>query len=245
MRTAILSDIHGNRTAFDAVLADLRQTAPDLILHGGDLAQGGSSPAYIVDAIQNLGWHGVMGNVEEVLWAPERLDEIAARVPQLRSLMDRIREMVVVTRDWLGPARISWLRALPQLHREGPLALVHASPGNLWRSPLATAADADFESAYASLAAPIVVYGHIHTPFVRHLPNFTLSNSGSVGLPYDADPRASYLLIDDSLARASQVTIRRVAYDVEAESRLLAQSGLPHASWVAQILRSAQYVAPS
>ena len=45
MRVAIVSDIHGNPTAFDAVLADLRETAPDLIFHGGDLAHGGSSPA--------------------------------------------------------------------------------------------------------------------------------------------------------------------------------------------------------
>ncbi|MGA2539048.1 MAG: metallophosphoesterase [Terracidiphilus sp.] len=55
MRTAIVSDIHGNLTAFEAVLEDLRQTAPDLILHGGDLAQGGARPAEIVDLIRDLG----------------------------------------------------------------------------------------------------------------------------------------------------------------------------------------------
>ena len=57
MRIAIVSDIHGNQTAFEAVLADLRQTSPDLILHGGDLADGGASPAEIVDRIRDLGWH--------------------------------------------------------------------------------------------------------------------------------------------------------------------------------------------
>ena len=51
MRIAIVSDIHGNRTAFEAVLADLRQTSPDLILHGGDLADAGASPVEIVDRI--------------------------------------------------------------------------------------------------------------------------------------------------------------------------------------------------
>jgi predicted phosphodiesterase len=53
MRIAIVSDIHGNRTAFEAVLVDLRQTAPDLILHGGDLADGGASPVEIVDRIRS------------------------------------------------------------------------------------------------------------------------------------------------------------------------------------------------
>ena len=61
MRIAIVSDIHGNRTAFEAVLADMEQTSPDLILHGGDLANGGASPAEIVDHLRDLGWPGRAG----------------------------------------------------------------------------------------------------------------------------------------------------------------------------------------
>jgi len=53
MRIAILSDIHGNLTAFQAVVRDLRDAAPDLILHGGDLADGGSSPVEIIDHIRD------------------------------------------------------------------------------------------------------------------------------------------------------------------------------------------------
>ena len=82
MRVAIVSDIHGNRTAFDAVLADLRQTAPDLVLHGGDLADGGSSPVHIVDRIRDLGWDGVAGNTDEMLFRPESLTEFAKQAPQ-------------------------------------------------------------------------------------------------------------------------------------------------------------------
>jgi predicted phosphodiesterase len=72
MRIAIVSDIHGNRTAFEAVLADLKQTSPDLILHGGDLADSGASPSEIVDRIRELGWAGVVGNTDEMLFAPSR-----------------------------------------------------------------------------------------------------------------------------------------------------------------------------
>ncbi len=77
MRIAIVSDIHGNRTAFDAVLKDLRETAPDLILHGGDLADMGASPAEIVDRIRDLGWNGVLGNTDEMHARPESLEEFA------------------------------------------------------------------------------------------------------------------------------------------------------------------------
>jgi protein phosphatase len=78
MRIAVVSDIHGNRTAFEAVLADLRGTSPDSILHGGDLADGGSRPAEIVDWIRDLGWQGVAGNADEMLWRPDSLTEFAA-----------------------------------------------------------------------------------------------------------------------------------------------------------------------
>ena len=63
--------------------------------------------------------------------------------------------------------------------------------------------------------------------------NCTLANSGSVGLPYDGDPRAFYLLIE-----GPRIEIRRVEYDVHRELEALSHCGLPHADWVARILKS-------
>ncbi len=80
MRVAIVSDIHGNRRALEAVVADLRQIAPDVVVHGGDLAAGGAHPAEIIDQVRSLGWPGVRGNTDEMLWAPQRLAEYAATV---------------------------------------------------------------------------------------------------------------------------------------------------------------------
>jgi predicted phosphodiesterase len=104
MRIAVVSDIHGNRTAFEAVLADLRQISPDLILHGGDLAHGGASPAYIVDRIRDLGWQGVMGNTDEMLPMPESLKEFARQTPKLQSLCAGDRG------NGGSDARIAWTR---------------------------------------------------------------------------------------------------------------------------------------
>jgi len=135
MRVAIVSDIHGNRTAFEAVLADLRHTAPDLILHGGDLADSGASPAQIVDRVRDLGWPGVLGNTDEMLAEPESLTEFAKHSPKLQPLFEVIAEMAAATRELLGEERLAWLRGLPLVQTQGPLALVHAGPASAWRAP--------------------------------------------------------------------------------------------------------------
>src|SRR5277367_6563746 len=109
MRIAIVSDIHGNRTAFEAVLADLRQTAPDLIFHGGDLADAGASPAEIVDRVRDLGWLGVIGNTDEMLAVPEALADFAKQSPKLKELFAAIEEMAAATRAALGEERLAWL----------------------------------------------------------------------------------------------------------------------------------------
>src|SRR5579859_4556553 len=132
MRIAVVSDIHGNRTAFEAVLADLRETSPDLILHGGDLADSGSSPAEIVDRIRDLGWQGVVGNTDEMLFRPESLGEFAAQAPQMQSLFAAIGEMAAAAREGLGDERLGWLRELPSRQIIGDVALVHASPESVW-----------------------------------------------------------------------------------------------------------------
>lgn len=238
MRIAIVSDIHGNRFAFDAVLEDLRETAPDLIVHGGDLAHAGASPAEIVDRIRDLGWPGVVGNTDEMLFRPEALTEFAAAAPKLEKLWTAIADMAAVTREILGAERLAWLAALPAVYREGPVALVHAAPGNLWRAPMPEACDAELDAVYRPLEKPVAVYAHIHRSYIRDLsktpPGLTVVNTGSASLSHDGDRRAAYLLVDDGRPQ-----IRRVEYEVEREIQAVAESGLPHAAWVAKILSSA------
>jgi putative phosphoesterase len=235
VRIAVVSDIHGNLTAFEAVLADLREMAPDLIFHGGDLAQAGSSPVEIVDQIRDLGWQGVLGNTDELLFRPESLTEFASSLPQLQHLWTAIEEMAVATREALGPERLAWLRGLPFRQVHGPVALVHASPSSCWRAPMPEASDEELEKTYSPLGQPVAVYGHIHRSFARTVSSMTVINTGSVSLSHDCDRRAAYLLLDDL-----KPEIRRVAYDVDRELIALANCRMPHAEWVARILESAQ-----
>jgi putative phosphoesterase len=240
MRIAIISDFHGNLTALEAVLADLKTVAPDVILHGGDLAHGGARPAEVVDGIRELGWPGVCGNTDEMLWKPETLRDFAGKSSaRFQRMFEMIGEMAAATRQLLGAERIAWMKTVPREQRRDALALVHASPGDLWRAPSPDAADSDLREAYGTLQAHVAVYGHIHQPYVREMPGLTVANTGSVSLSYDGDRRASYLVVEEGRA-----VIRRVEYDVEGEARAVLASGLPHAEWVCRNLRAGRFVAP-
>ena len=233
MRVAVVSDIHGNLTAFEAVLADVRQCSPDLVLHGGDLADGGSSPGEIVDHIRSLGWPGVMGNTDEMLVQPDSLEEFARQSSAPPILWNVIRQIASATRSSLGEERLAWMSELPRLKIHEDFALVHATPESCWRTPPAEATDAELENLYGSLRRSIVIFGHTHRPFVRCIAGQPrlLINTGSVGLSFDGDPRASYLILDESTP-----SIRRVDYNVEKELKALASCGLPGAKWTAKML---------
>jgi putative phosphoesterase len=237
VRIAIVSDIHANLTALEAVIADLTRVAPDLVVHGGDLVAGGARAAEVIDVIRDAKWPGVYGNADEMLWMPERIDEMLG-APELR----RMRELLLTRtipalRETIGDERVAWLRALPIRWSTGDLTVVHAAPDNVWRSPGAAASDEELEQTYGGLSARCVAFGHIHTPFVRRLRSRTVANTGSVSLSFDGDPRAAYLVVD-----GDRVEIRRVAYDVETEVALLAESQDPFAPSTIASLRKAAYV---
>jgi putative phosphoesterase len=240
MRIAVISDIHGNLTALDAVLADLRRQKPDVVYQGGDVAFGGSQPAEVIDCIVQEGWKGVLGNTDEMLWDTSARPALEASAPKLKPLFKALFDLCgPATRRMIGESRMAWLRALPPELRHEKVALMHASPGNLWRAPMDTADNAEMEKTYGHVGAELIVYCHIHRPFIRKVGNMTVCNAGSVGSPYDGDPRASYLLIDDG-----QPAIRRVEYDVEKEVGRLLASDYPYKEWIAENRRKGSYVPP-
>jgi putative phosphoesterase len=237
MRVAVLSDIHANLTALDAVIADLRTTAPDLVVHGGDLMAGGPRPAEVIDRIREMNWPGVYGNTDEALWAPHRLTE-TLQAPHLQRIRDLIlTHTLPATLEAIGDDRLAWLRTLPLRWSDHDLTVVHAVPEDAWSIVPANASDEGMESVYAVLRSRHVFYGHIHTPFVRRLAMFTLVNTGAVSQSFDGDTRAAYALLEDD-----RVEIRRVDYDIEKEIRLLMRSNDPFAQSIAGTLRTGRYV---
>jgi putative phosphoesterase len=240
MRVALVSDIHGNLTALEAVVASLSQTAPDLVIQGGDLVLMGARPAETIDRVRELGWPGVVGNTDELLWRPEEHAVQVRRTPRLRALLDLLFHAYAPhTRQHLGAERIAWLRDLPAEHRTDDLVVLHAQPGDLWRAPQPDVDADELAVTYGVLGAPHVGYGHIHRPFVREVSEFLVANAGSVGLSWDGDPRASYVLFDERAAR-----VVRVEYDVAREVDALRASGHPDAERIGHMLMRGRFVAP-
>lgn len=237
MRIAVVSDIHGNLTALEAVIADLQTAGADLVVQGGDLVAGGPRSAEVIDRIRELNWPGVYGNAEEMLWMPDRVSEML-QGPHLQRVRDLLlTHTIPAMLHAIGEERLTWLQSLPMRWCTGDLTVVHAGPDDPWRSPVVNASDDELERTYGPLASRYVVYGHIHQPYVRHLSAFTVANSGSVSLSFDGDPRAAYALIDHD-----RIEIRRVQYDVEEEVSRLSGADDPFAASTAQSLRTARYV---
>ncbi len=238
MRIAIVSDIHGNLTALEAVIADLTTVSADVIVQGGDLV-GGSRNAEVIDLVRERSWPGVYGNAEEMLWMPGQVTRNVPG-PQFHRLRD-----VVLTKtipficQAIGEERLDWLRSLPKRWNHDDVTVMHAGPDDVWHSPSSNASDEELEASYGTLGCPVVVYGHIHHAFVRRLSRFTVANSGSLSFSYDGDPRAAYILID-----GDKIVIRRVEYDVEKEIRCLADAHYPDADWLGQIYRAARPIPP-
>jgi putative phosphoesterase len=215
VRIAIVSDVHGNLIALEAVIADLERAKPDQVVHGGDLAVNGAQPAEVVDRIRELGWPGVLGNTDKAVW---ELESVPGRAYELFATL------APATRALLGEDHVHWLETLPDEWRsddEG-VALVHAAPGDLWKNVRADSPDRELENVFGVLGAPLAVFCHIHRPFITAMPNITVANSGSVGMPFDGDIRASYLLVEDG-----EPSIKRVEYDVEKEVAVLERSKYP------------------
>jgi putative phosphoesterase len=224
MRVAIFSDIHGNAVALEAVLADVRSLAPQAIVCGGDLAFGGPEPEACVDRIKEVGIPCVRGNTDQWLGGSGR--EPGNAVGEW-------------SRAKLPPTARQWLAALPFDHRLEDLLIVHATPWSI-TEPIPKGADVStLRRMLVEGRAAAVVYGHIHEGWIGEVAGGGLVvNAGSVGAPYDGDPRASYAVLERGASTWS-ADLRRVPYDIDRAVRTFPAEHPARAQW-ADAIRSAR-----
>jgi diadenosine tetraphosphatase ApaH/serine/threonine PP2A family protein phosphatase len=229
MRIAVISDVHSNVLALDAVLAHVGSV--DALWHLGDIVGYGPDPDAVVDRLASAGAVGVRGNHDSAAVGGDEIDWFNS---DARAAMEW-------TRRTIAPATSAWLTALPLRREEGEFTLVHGSPLDPTWEYVTTATAA--RDNLLAITTRHGLNGHTHVPIAFSLdgdrigqigaardPGATLDgarlllNPGSVGQPRDGDPRASCLVLDLAERRASW---SRVEYDIDTVRARMRAARLP------------------
>jgi len=225
MKIAILSDVHANYLALQAVAADVDAWQPDLVYVAGDLVNRGPRPLECLELVQarqhSHGWQIILGNHEEYVMYQDRPD--APRSGPAAA----VHQASYWTYQRLGE-QVNALRSLPFASRiQGPdggtVCVTHASLLGTRDGVYHKTSDEELAKKIGDPPALFLV-GHTHIPLIRHLNGTLVVNAGSAGLPFDRDHRPSYARLS-WVRGAWQAEIQRVAYDYIAAERDFVTSG--------------------
>ena len=238
MRIALISDIHANLHALDAVLADIATRAEvSATYHVGDLVGYSAFPNEVVARLRAHAIVGVAGNYDSTVATDYKHCGCKSKTPEQEALAHvsyeyTKRAVTPETKRYLGMLPFS-LELRPRGgHVSGPrLVLVHGTPTLntlYWTADrsdefcLTMAAKVDLK------AGDTIAFGHTHKPWRREVHGMHFVNTGSVGRPKDGDPRAGYVLVDHS-STVPIVDFVRVTYDIDAAVAAIGAAGLPDA----------------
>jgi diadenosine tetraphosphatase ApaH/serine/threonine PP2A family protein phosphatase len=230
VRIGVVSDIHGNLAALEAVLADLGSV--DALWCLGDVVGYGPEPNGCIARLRDLGALCIAGNHDWAVLGHASVEDFNADAASAARW----------TAERLEPEARAWLDACPQVLRQDPVTLAHGSPCDpIWEYVLSGAVARRSLGCFQTM---VCLIGHTHVPssFVEQPDGSVeaeyrseddvlsigehrlLANPGSVGQPRDQDPRAAYLIYDSD---AATLTWRRTPYPIAVTQELMLQEGLP------------------
>lgn len=231
-RIAIISDIHGNLDAFQAVLADIEKTGVDMILCLGDVVGYGPCPKECLKIVRDREIQTVMGNHDE--YVTLLMD------PRVEKLRPEIRQVVEWTQEQLSMDELKWLAKLPMEMAADEFSILHASFVPVrWGYCLD---ERTFGNNFKYQAPMLAFCGHSHSPLIAYdipgsdpeldyirktvLPvdRKIMVNVGSVGQPRDHDPRSCVVYYE---LETRTLWMNRVPYDTEAARQRFIDAGLP------------------
>lgn len=235
MRIAVISDIHGNLAALQAVLEDLPRHDVDTICCGGDLVGYGPFPNEVIALLRSANIPCVMGNYDDAVGNRRITCGCAFPDQDTAGIANR-------SLEWTG-ARVSeenreYLKNLPFALDVGTAScsvhIVHGSPRRLNEYLHQEIGEKELNEFLCECTAQVVVCGHTHVPYYKNIAGKLLVNAGSVGQPKHGNPRASYCIID--INGQVGVRIHYLPYDFESTAQAISANGLPEA--LAQIIRT-------
>jgi predicted phosphodiesterase len=249
VRLGLLSDVHGNRVALEAVVSDGTREGVEGWWVLGDVVAIGADPIETLEMVAALpNARFVRGNTDRYVVSGERPEphaEDVERDPALLPQFLAVESSFAWTRDQMRLQDLAWLVALPSMQRlvlpdRTRLVGVHASP----RSDDGTGItpdlpDHELETLLADADADVVCAGHTHQPTDRQVGPTRAINLGSVSNPITSDLRASYVIVDSD-RHGHRIAHRRVPYDHDAVLERLKRSGHPERDYIASFQRGEQ-----
>lgn len=236
MRTALVSDAHGNALALTAVVEELDREEIERVVCLGDMLQGGAQPAECLALLRERHWTAVLGNADAFVLDPGTAE----------GSTEEVTESQLAVRAWsrglLSDADAAEIGAWPlsidvDLGHGWSLLAFHATPVSYEPVLLPTTPEDEFRSLLGAVDADLAAGGHTHLQFVRRVGATTFVNPGSVGLGYEhgqerstfsTDAWASYAVVTSTPA-GLRIELRRVAFDAEAVAGAVRRSGMPGA----------------
>jgi predicted phosphodiesterase len=244
-RVAVLSDVHGNLAALEAVRKAIKKEKPDAVIVAGDHVMNGPDPAGVVDALRDMEASGatiVQGNTDVAV-----ADfDYAAAFPWFT---DGVPDTIVAAAEWahdtLGDDKVGWLRRLPSERRlmldDTMVLACHASPGSQTQGFDAQLDPSVMLERISRTDARIICCGHTHIPEVRDLGWKIIVNDGSAGYVFDGDPTASWALVEID-GEEVRTEIRRSEFDTMVVANAISARGLAGDVYRAATVRTGKLV---
>jgi putative phosphoesterase len=226
-RVAVITDIHANLPALQAVLRRIDELDVDGVYCGGDLVGYGPHPNEVCALIAERAIPTIYGNYDHAIARDLEDCGCAYVTAHDRELGQRSVDWTLAHTD---RASKDFMRALPFDLRfavgETPVHLVHGSPRKVNEYLFQDKPARLYERLAAAEEAAVLVFGHTHKPWMREYGGVLFVNCGSVGKPKDGDPRAAFAVLEAAADRVA-ARIERVDYDAGAVAREVAAAGLP------------------
>jgi putative phosphoesterase len=238
MRIGVISDIHGNDVAFEAVLADLRHQSIDRIVCLGDAIQGGPQPAQVTQRLRSLACPVVMGNADSWLLTGQETEH-EKLTPDRARMLNEVRAWSL---SKLSESDRTFIKAFKptieiELSKEKKLLCFHGSPASFYDLIFPHTPESDIERILGPYKNCILTGGHTHWQQIRRLGDSFFFNPGSVGLTYShqqsgqqfhTDSWAEYAILTE-IAGTLGVEFRKIPFDVQALIEVYQTSQRPYA----------------
>jgi putative phosphoesterase len=239
MRIAIISDIHGNLVAFEAILDDIAREGVDRLICLGDVAAFGPQPEEVVARLREIGCPVVMGDADATLLSPDppATDELFRNLQEIDTWA--LARLSSADREYIASFEPTVSIALDG---DATLLCYHGSPQSFKDPIRATTSEDELERMFAGFDAHMYAGGHTHIQLLRRRGTSLVLNPGSVGLAYDRTPSpganvrnppwGEYALLSVAGSdRNLSVDLRRVPFDVAALLQAARENEMPHAEW--------------